>query len=48
MKSHAGGVNDLFRFTPDVILITSFADGERRVVRLQEILPGQKVKVFRL
>jgi DNA-binding PadR family transcriptional regulator len=43
-----GGVNDLLRFNPDGILITSFADGERRVTRLQEILHGQQVKVFRL
>jgi hypothetical protein len=43
-----GSVNDLFRFNPDGILITSFVDGDRRVVRLQEILGGQKIKVFRL
>lgn len=33
-----GSVNDLFRFNPDGILITSFADGERRVAKLREIL----------
>jgi hypothetical protein len=43
-----GSVNDLFRFNPDGILITSFADGERRVSRLQEVLHGQQIKVFRL
>lgn len=43
-----GGLNDLFRFNPDGILITSFADVERRVSRLQGVLHGQQVKVFRL
>jgi DNA-binding PadR family transcriptional regulator len=41
-------VNDVFGFNPDGILVTSFADAERRVAQLQEILGGKKIKVFRL
>jgi hypothetical protein len=41
-------VNDVLGFNPDGILVTSFADAERRVAQLQEILAGQKIKVFRL
>lgn len=41
-------VNDLFGFHPDGILVTSFADAERRVAQLQEILGGKNIKVFRL
>ncbi len=41
-------VNDVLGFNPDGILVTSFADAERRVAQLQEILGGKKIKVFRL
>jgi hypothetical protein len=41
-------VNDVFGLHPDGILVTSFADAERRVAQLEEILGGEKIKVFTL
>jgi DNA-binding PadR family transcriptional regulator len=43
-----GKVTDVLDFNPDAILVTSFADAERRVTQLQEILAGQNIKIFRL